>query len=173
MPTSDQHRASGDARPHRRNMGREPRPGNTVLLFGICSIAIVLIVGLSVDHARLEVARAELQQRLDRALVAGARTISGLRSETAVETFDHMPTGSVLRPMARRFEDDAAGLTGTVSAAVPTTLSSILGIRSIRITATGRAEAPALRCLDPVIGERDRAGCAVTAETSTRTTPQC
>ncbi len=153
-------------------MGREQLSGNTVALFAICSLAMLGIIGLTVDFCRLEAARGELQQRLERALVAGASGTVGLRSETAVETFDQMPTGSIARETVRQFADDPAGLSGTASAAVPTTLSSVLGIRSIRITATGRAEAPAMRCRNPIMRARDSAGCAVTALSSTETSPQ-
>ena len=151
-------------------MVHEPLAGNTVLLFAVCSLAMLVVIGLTVDLCRLHVARGDLQQRLERALVAGASGASGLRSETAVEIFDQTRTGSLAQTTARRFEDDAAGLSGTASATVPTTLYSVLGIRSIRITATGHAEAPEGRCRNPVIRERDRAGCAVIARSTTETT---
>ncbi len=172
MPTDDSQTHPDDAIAKSRNMGREPRSGNTVLLFGIVSIAMLGIVGITVDLSRLAVARSDLQQRLDRALAAGAREASGLRSETAVEVFDQMTTGAIAKAAVRRFDDNAAGLSGVASAAVTTTLSSVLGIRSIRITATGHAAAPAPRCRDRLVRDSDRAGCAVTVMSSTRTTPQ-
>ncbi len=172
MPNSDRHIDSDHAVSTRPYMVHEPLAGNTALLFAVCSLAMLVVIGLTVDLCHLQVARVDLQQRLERALIAGANGRSGLRSETAVEVFDQTTTGSLAQTTARRFEDDAAGLSGTASAAVPTTLSSVLGIRSIRITATGHAKAPEGRCRNPIMRERDRAGCAVTARSTTETTPQ-
>ncbi len=172
MPTADRQSQQDDAIAACGNMGREPRSGNTVLLFGIVSIALLGIVGITIDISRLAVARSDLQHRLDSALAAGARERTGLRSEAAVEVFDQMPTGAIAKAAVRRFDDDADGLSGVASAAVTTTLSSVLGIRSIRITAKGHAAAPAPHCRDPWMRASDRAGCAITVMSTTETTPQ-
>lgn len=152
-------------------MVNERRASKSVLLFGLVSIALVAIVGTTVDLSRLATARGDLQQRLDRALAAGVHQGSGNRVGIAEDAFDSMATGSIAGATDRRFEDDAGGLSGTVTAIVPTTLSRVIGIRVIRVTASGRA-APAARCADPVIRAKDLAGCAISVSSSTRTLPQ-
>lgn len=155
----------------REEMVRATIGGKGIALFAAASLALLVVLGAMVDLSRLASARSELQQRLDAALTAGARARDDIRAATAEEAFDRMTTGSVARPDGWQFVERGESLSGTVSADVPTTLSSMLGIRSVRITASGTTLQPK-RCADERIRARDVAGCHVTVLSSTRTVPQ-
>ncbi|MCX5479267.1 Tad domain-containing protein [Kaistia geumhonensis] len=155
----------------RDEMVRATIGGKGIALFAVASLALLVVLGAMVDLSRLASARSELQQRLDAALSAGARARDDIRAETAEVAFDRMPTGSIARPDGWHFVERGESLSGTVSAAVPTTLSSMIGIRSVRITASGTTVRPK-RCADERIRARDAAGCHVTVLSSTRTVPQ-
>lgn len=124
----------------------------TAIVFAVLSILLVGAVGAMVDYSRFSAARAELQKRLDDALIVGAHQDGKRGIEAAEQLFDDMVTGSTARVATRRFERGPDGLSGTVSATVPTTLSNVLGIHEFELTASGRVRAADLRARCPLRG---------------------
>ena len=130
------------APPHPSLLPRLQRAGEShvAIVFAVVSIALVGAIGLAIDYSRLTLARTELQNRLDAALLAGA-SVPTAPVATAETVFDNAPTGTITKPRARAFRASRDGLTGTASAAVPTTLAALLGIRSFDVSASGKAVA--------------------------------
>lgn len=116
------------------------REGNVAGAFAIASILLVTAVGFAVDYSRVRVARSELQKYLDAALSAAAQEHESVRVELAEVLFDTMTTGSIGNSVHRSFKDEDGGLSGIATAAVPTTLSGVLGFKSIDISASGHAD---------------------------------
>lgn len=114
--------------------------GNVATAFAIASILLVAAVGFAVDYSRVRDARSELQEHLDAALSVAAREREAVRVERAEALFDTMTTGSISNSIHRSFKDEDGDLSGIATAAVPTTLSGVLGFKSIDIFASGHAE---------------------------------
>ncbi|SHE60075.1 Putative Flp pilus-assembly TadE/G-like [Kaistia soli DSM 19436] len=171
MPPAECPSQTDDAAISRRYMVHDRPLGNTAALFGFLAIALVTITGATIDLSRVIFAREDLKERLDAALIAGAREAGGKRRVIAENVFDATPTGSIARTTGRQFDVDISGVSGTVSAAVPTTLASVLGIRSIRVTANGRAAVLARACGDRAAREKNATRCAVTVTSSTHSLP--
>lgn len=117
---------------------RASQGGKSAAIFVISSIVLVGVTGVGVDFLRLSLAKTELQDRLDAALLAGAQQSDSQRIETAETVFDNGSTGSITAVETRHFATETDGLSGSVLAAVPTTLSRVLGIQFLDVTATGR-----------------------------------
>jgi Flp pilus assembly protein TadG len=114
--------------------------GNVAVIFAIVSILLVSVIGAAVDFSRVWLGRAELQRRLDSALTAAMQMPPEARIAAAEESFDTISTGSITK-IESRFETATDGLKGTATADVPATLSSLLGIKSVAVSAAGEAMA--------------------------------
>jgi hypothetical protein len=114
---------------------------NAAILFAVFSIGLLGVVGVGIDVSRATAAKSQLQRRLDTALAAGVLQHSDPERLDAAETvFDENATGSIGAVRARRFEAGRDELIGMASADVPLLLSSLVGMRSLDVQATGRAE---------------------------------
>ncbi|MCX5512080.1 hypothetical protein C3941_08420 [Kaistia algarum] len=114
--------------------------GNVAVIFAIVSILLVGVTGIAIDFSRVSLGRAELQRRLDSALAAAMQTPPEARIAAAEDSFDTNSTGSITK-IESRFETATDGLKGTATADVPATLSSLLGIKSVAVSAAGEAMA--------------------------------
>lgn len=123
---------------------RRANSADMAVIFAVCSIALVGITGSAIDLSRRVLAKSELQQRLDTALREAALAPAGRRVATAEAVFDADTPQSIAQIASRSFQIEAGGLSGTATAAVPTTLSSVLGVRSLAVQASGRVAADAV-----------------------------
>lgn len=122
----------------RQEMVREHDTGKSAVIFGLVSMTLLVIIGLSIDATRITTGRGELQKRLDFALTSAAEREGSDGIGAAERVFDAAASGSILRAPQRRFTREANALVGTASAAVPTTFSGIVGLPEIAVTASGR-----------------------------------
>ncbi|MBN9017241.1 MAG: pilus assembly protein [Rhizobiales bacterium] len=113
--------------------------GNVAVIFAVVSIVLIGAIGVAVDYSRMALTRSQLQDRLDAALIAG---VQGQGTTTAETFFDNTATGSIAKSVSRSFTSESDGLSGTASAAVPTTLSGVLGLKSFDVSASGKAVRP-------------------------------
>ena len=113
--------------------------GNVAVIFAIASIGLIGAVGIAIDYSRMTLARTQLQDRLDAALLAAVQRTATSRVEAAETFFDASVTGSISKSVERSFQSDSDGLAGTATVAVPTTFSSVLGFSSFDVTASGKA----------------------------------
>lgn len=113
--------------------------GNVAVIFAVVSIVLIGAIGVAVDYSRMVLTRSQLQDRLDAALIAG---VQGQGTTTAETFFDNTTTGSIAKSISRSFTSDGDGLSGTATAEVPTTLASVLGLRSFDVSASGKATRP-------------------------------
>lgn len=116
--------------------------GNVAVIFAVVSIVLIGAIGVAVDYSRMVLTRSELQDRLDAALIAGVQGQGSASVATAETFFDNTATGSIAKSVSRSFTSESDGLSGTASAAVPTTLSGVLGLKSFDVSASGKAVRP-------------------------------
>jgi len=70
----------------------QDRRGSTGIMFGLMAVPIVSIAGVSVDYARFIDARAEMQSKLDAAVIVASREDPEFRPTTAVNFFEGITT---------------------------------------------------------------------------------
>lgn len=128
----------GFIRPRAGEFARDER-GNVAMMFGICILAILTVVGGAIDLRRAEVTKQFLQSSLDSAVVAAARSHAanpGMSIEEAknvasafftenVQTSDY---GYQLNSFNLTYSEESGTYMGSVKGMLPTTMLSIAGI---------------------------------------------
>jgi Flp pilus assembly protein TadG len=114
----------------------------SLLIFGIFTFVIVLVLaGISVDIVRHETLRTELQNTLDRAVLAAANRETTSDARAVVE--DYFAKAS-LTPYLEDVEVTGVGIgkrvTATVSADIPTYFLRFSGIDNLELFSSGTAE---------------------------------
>lgn len=122
--------------------------GNVAMMFGLCSIALVGVIGLAVDFTNAETMRTRLSVAADGAALAGAQFVTGTESERiakAQASFD-ASTGQMIgltnTLMTSNDVIEAGKVTGfrvNVSANVPTTFARIFGKSELAIAVGAQA----------------------------------
>lgn len=114
--------------------------GNTAVLTSLVAIPMCGIAGLAIDYTRYLDTQTQLQGAMDAAVLAGVAATSDHENK-ALDVFKHDSGGSYSTVSAVSFQKSGSvRVTGTLTAAVPTTMAGLIGIKSIRIAITTAAE---------------------------------
>jgi Flp pilus assembly protein TadG len=118
------------------------REGSVVILFGLAIMPIAFASGMAVDYARAALARQTLQQAVDAAAMAGARlpaTADQNRIAAATQMFQANLAGSALAGVGPSITTSNAEILVNASYTLPTTLTKLMGIDWITVSARTRA----------------------------------
>ena len=114
---------------------------NVAILFAMSIVPMVAAAGMAVDYSRAAARRAALQGALDTALRSVARKsglvvdTTALRNVLTNSLTENFGTGFTIES----FINTSGAFTATVSAAVPTTLMKVVGIKTMPIRASATA----------------------------------
>lgn len=121
---------------------RQSRDGSIAMTFALTLVPVTVAVGAAVDYSRANAFKAVLQAVLDASLLAGAKDGSSSWSSIALNTFTANLAGTSSASLTPTFTSDNNGTySGTVSAAIPTSLLAVLNIQSVTVTANATAKA--------------------------------
>ena len=126
------------------------RGGNVAVVFALAAVPLVGAVGAAVDFAKASDVKAQMQNALDAAVLAGVTQASANQISTAGQVFDG-DFGTKFRSSATRsFTQNANGsLSGTASTGVPLSLLSVFFSTQIPVTVTAMAS-PGKQATSPV-----------------------
>ncbi len=116
------------------------RRGNIAVLFGLCLLPMVGIVGLAVDTARAFAVRSQLQQALDAAALAGGRLFATPDRDSQIQGyFDanirDVRYGATVSPLAIAADPVTGKLTVAATATLPVIFARVLGYSSVNVGA--------------------------------------
>jgi Flp pilus assembly protein TadG len=129
------------------------RKGAIALIFALALIPLILLIGFAVDFRTLQTSRAELQNGLDSAMLAAARTYqtNGTLSETARQAAattaaNAMFNANMSQASARMhnlgltlvFASTKDGVTGTASAVAPLAFGPLAGVSQATLGANSQ-----------------------------------
>ena len=114
---------------------REDR-GSVSVIFAMGLIVILGAAGLAIDYTRSERLKSQMQVALDAAVLAGAVAETGDETQAAQRRM----TAAGLAGVVATFAVSASGeVTGQADARLPTSLLAVMGLRSVRISASSSA----------------------------------
>src|SRR5689334_22762224 len=116
--------------------------GAIAIHFGVAMIALAGLIGVAVDTISASRTDVKLQEGLDAAVLAGARDGTEDWETKATSVFTANIGSAHTLGAVPNFTRDADGkVTGTVAVTIPTTLTKLLGINSIPVSARSVAAA--------------------------------
>ncbi len=124
-----------------RSFARDER-GSIAILFAVCSVVLLLIMGAALDYARVSKTYTELQNAADSALLAVAHTakdssdVGALKALTADYMASMLPDGFDFDITS--FSKDGSTLKLTAQGTVPASLTSVAGFHEFSPTATSQ-----------------------------------
>jgi Flp pilus assembly protein TadG len=122
---------------------RTDERGGVAILFALALIPLVGFTGAALDYSRATRVRTILQAALDGAVMETARTSSGLPQTTqqqAIKSYVESRLGKAdLSNLAVEITAGNGSLQASASGGVPTTITSLLGFKSMPITASAEA----------------------------------
>ncbi len=114
--------------------------GNMAMMTALVAVPMSGIAGLAIDYLRYVDVQTELQAALDAAVLAGA-VASSDNENAALTVFKHDSGGSYSTVTSVAFQKSGTvKVTGTVTATVPSTMASLIGITSMKLAITTAAE---------------------------------
>ena len=117
--------------------------GSLVSIFALSLVPIVGLVGAAVDYSTANNARTRLQAGLDAALLAGAKDGSTSWADTALNTFNSNVKAGVATGITPTFQlTSTRAYKGTVTATVPSSFLSVLGVTGTNVRVTGQVTVP-------------------------------
>jgi Putative Flp pilus-assembly TadE/G-like len=122
---------------------RAAEGGNVAVIFALTLLPVMTGVGAAIDYSRANATKEAVQSALDGALLAGAKDGSSTWKTVAANVFSsNLAAKSISFSTPAFSKDDANSFyTGSVTASVPTSILSVIGINSMGVTAGGRATA--------------------------------
>ena len=116
------------------------KKGGVAPIFAVCSVVLFGIAGMALDYGRAVRLRSKMQAAIDSATLAAANALEATRQEIGTRYFAANFSEAELRGVQVTFTEQSNGsVEGTVSGAVDTTLSRVLGINSLSINVSARA----------------------------------
>jgi len=116
------------------------RGGNVALIFALAAVPLVGAAGAAVDFAKVNDVKAQMQNSIDAAVLAGVTQPSADQISMAGKVFDLDFGGKYGTSATRSFTQNADGtLSGTASSSVPLSLLSVLFTTQIPVTVTALA----------------------------------
>lgn len=114
--------------------------GQVAIVFGVMLLAIVVVVGASIDYSRANRDRAVLQNAIDAAVLAGAIAPAATRNGVAENTLRASLAGTGFQGAVTTWTlvNDFT-YTGRVTATMPTSFMSIVGKQSLALAASATA----------------------------------
>lgn len=115
--------------------------GSVIILFSFLMLAVTVLAGVGVDYGRALSARHEMQNALDAAVIAGIKAEAADRDASARRYFAASMTSEQVQKLSVAFISETANtLTGRADGEIKTTLSGLLGMKSIPVTAVSEAQ---------------------------------
>ena len=119
---------------------RQDRSGNMAIIAALGAIPMILAVGFAVDYSRASSAKADLQEAVDAAVLAGARDATAAWTTVATNMFNASLRTKDFTLATKSFTQDASGnYVGTASGSVKTTFSGLMAVTSLPVNATATA----------------------------------
>ncbi|WP_439543393.1 TadE/TadG family type IV pilus assembly protein [Hyphomicrobium sp.] len=116
--------------------------GSVVILFSFLMLAVTVLAGIGIDYGRALSARHEMQNALDAAVIAGIKAEASDRDASARRYFAASMTSDQVQKLNVAFVSDTPNsMTGRADGEIKTTLSGLLGMKSIPVTAISEAKA--------------------------------
>lgn len=126
------------------------RDGNLAIIFALSAIPVIGAIGAAVDLSKANDVKAELQNSLDAAVLAGVTQSASQQVSTATAVFNGDFVGKYGNTGAATFTQNANGsLSGTASSTVHMSFMSILGKSSMAVGAAATAT-PGAQSTTPV-----------------------
>lgn len=120
----------------------EDRRGSVVLVFALALSAVLIAAGVGVDHGRKLTLEAQMQQALDAAVLAGVKLTPSTRDAKARLLFDANIADTSANNVSVSFTSEGQDkYTGQARADIPTTLTGLLGVRTLNVQVGATAEA--------------------------------
>lgn len=114
------------------------KAANFAVIIGLAALPVLGLAGVALDYSRASRVRTTLQATLDAALVFGARQPVGARIAAATNGFRAQWSAPEGVTATTSFaETSTTTLDGTASATVATSVSGVLGFRTIDVSAKG------------------------------------
>jgi Flp pilus assembly protein TadG len=119
--------------------------GSVAIIFSLCAIVLFAGVGGALDYGRAVIARYHIQETVDAAALAGARTYQLQHDEAAAKDVarrfyeKNRPTGLAGEVVQLHFNRDTLTLSMAAAAKVPTPFLSVIRISAYDISATSGA----------------------------------
>jgi hypothetical protein len=118
---------------------REAREGQVAVVFALSLLPILSFVGASVDYSRANGIRANIQQALDAAVLAGASNGSSDWQSAALSVFNVNLSAQGVSVGSPTFSINNSHYLGSVSASIPTTYLGVIGLNTIQVSANSAA----------------------------------
>jgi hypothetical protein len=119
---------------------RTDQDGNVGVIFGIAMLPVLTGLGMAIDYSRATVARTSLQGALDSAVIAGAKDGTSAWTTTATDVFKGNLQAKSISFNEPSFSKTGTSYIGAANAPVPTSILGIVGINSIAVNVTSKAE---------------------------------
>jgi hypothetical protein len=104
-------------------------------------LAVTVLAGVGVDYGRALSARHEMQNALDAAVIAGIKAAAADRDASARRYFAASMTSEQVQKLSVAFISETPNtLTGRADGEIKTTLSGLLGMKSIPVAAVSEAQ---------------------------------
>ena len=119
---------------------RRDRSGNMTLIAALTAVPLVMAVGIAVDYSRAASAKADLQEAMDAAVLAGARDASTSWATVATSMLNASLRSKDLTIASKSFTTDTSGnYVGTAAGTVKTTFAGLVAVQTLPVTATATA----------------------------------
>ncbi len=116
------------------------RKGSVATVFGLSILPMSILVGASVDYARLTTGQANLQAALDSAVLAGVTAAAGSQTTVSTKTLTGALGDDAPTLTSSAFTPNADGtLTGTATLTIPLTFMKLAQMPSKTVTARAKA----------------------------------
>ena len=120
----------------------EATGGAIAVIFALAAVPMMTFTGAAVDYSRASASKENLQAALDSALIAGAKDGSSNWATVALNVFGANLSDKTISVGTPSFaKEENSHYAGSVTASVPTSMLGIVGIKSLSVTASGKAAA--------------------------------
>ena len=110
------------------------------VIAALTALPLVMAVGIAVDYSRAASAKADLQEAMDAAVLAGARDASTSWTTIASTTLTASLRSKDLTLASTSFTTDTSGnYVGTASGSVKTTFAGLVAVQTLPVSATATA----------------------------------
>ena len=125
-----------------RSLGRETS-GTVAIVFGLAVVPVIGLIGAAVDYSRAVGARATLQAATDAGVLQAAQTAGGLSHAAQLQRIKDVITGRLAGTPLSGIDVSVTSSNGSIqvkaSGNVPTTIASLLGHKTVPVSATTQA----------------------------------
>ena len=115
--------------------------GSIAIIFSLVLLVLVVSIGVAVDYGRQMSAHTAMQQALDAAVLAGVKLSPERQTSVATKMFEaELDGANVQNPSVSFSREGEDRLAGHAEGEIRTTLTAVLGIKTLKIATTSVAE---------------------------------